>query len=319
VIKTIWKDLRWLAAYAVIMIVMIPFALLPSKLSAALGEKLGVLLYYLLGKWRRCGEQTIAALLPHFQAQGSWNSSAAFIREVFVNLGALLPELSRLYFGTGQPLLDSVEFRGMENYDAAQREGRGIIAVTAHCGNWELMALALGLRTKPIAVVARHAKKAYFSKMLEKIRTRYGNKVIYRDHGVKDMLLFLKGNGLIGILPDQVVRPPHGILVDFFGRPCWTSAMPIKLALKTGSSVLPVFIHRENGRNIITFHSALELLATGSNEERILDGTIKMNLAIENHIRKYPTQWNWLYRRWKGVPDQPDCQPLPLGVPLTSA
>ena len=312
VIKKTWKDLRWLAAYTVIMVLMIPFALLPLKSSSALGGKLGVLLYYLVGKWRRCGEQTITALLPKFQAQGTWNSPAAFIREVFSNLGILLPELSRLYFGTGRPLVDRVEFRGMENYEAAQREGRGIIAVTAHCGNWELMALALGLRTKPIAVVARHAKKAYFSKMLEKIRTRYGNKVIYRDHGVKDMLLFLKGNGMIGILPDQVVLPPHGILVDFFGRPCWTSAMPVKLALKTGSPVVPLFIHRENGRNIVTFHPALDLLATGSNDARILDGTTKMNRAIENHIRRYPTQWNWLYRRWKGVPASapasPDCQ-----------
>jgi KDO2-lipid IV(A) lauroyltransferase len=128
------------------------------------------------------------------------------------------------------------------------------------------------------------------------------------------MLLFLKGNGLIGLLPDQVVLPPHGILVDFFGRPCWTSAMPVKLALKTGSPVLPLFIHRENGRNIVTFHPALDLLAIGSNEERILDGTTKMNRAIENHILRHPTQWNWLYRRWKGVPASapasPDCQAL---------
>jgi KDO2-lipid IV(A) lauroyltransferase len=115
------------------------------------------------------------------------------------------------------------------------------------------------------------------------------------------MLLFLKGGGLIGILPDQKVLPPHGILVNFLGRKCWTTVMPVKLALKTGSPILPFFIHRENGRNIVTIKPALELLTTGTDEERILDGSTKMNQAIEDHILQYPSQWNWLYQRWKGV------------------
>jgi len=127
----------------------------------------------------------------------------------------------------------------------------------------------------------------------------YGNKVIYRDNGVREMLVSLKENGIIGILPDQVVLPPHGILVDFFGSPCWTTVMPAKLALKTGAPLLPFFIHRENGRNIVTIYPPLELAGEGSDEERILDGTIKMNRAIEEHVLQFPTQWNWLYRRWK--------------------
>lgn len=300
-----WNDIRWFAAYAALMTIMIPFALLPSKVSTALGAKLGILLYYFLGKWQRKGVRSVAAMLPYMQAQPSWNSPDnspdLIIRRVFSNIGILVAELSRLYFGTGQSLLDSVEFRGLENYDEALGKNCGIIGITAHCGNWELMALALGLRTKPIAVVARTMQKDYFSRVLEKLRVRHGNRVIYRDNGVKEMLLFLKGGGLIGILPDQKVLPPHGILVNFLGRKCWTTVMPVKLALKTGSPILPFFIHRENGRNIVTIKPALELLTTGTDEERILDGSTKMNQAIEDHILQYPSQWNWLYQRWKGV------------------
>jgi len=299
-----WNDIRWRAAYIALMVVMIPFALLPPGTSAALGEKLGILLYHLLGKWQRKGIQTVDSFMPYLSLHSpaaSNSSPETIIRQVFINTGILIAELSRLYVGNGKALLDTVEFRGLENYEAAHRKGCGIIGITAHCGNWELMALALGLRTTPIAVVARTMKKDYFSKILEKLRTRYGNRVIYRDNGVKEMLLFLKRGGLIGILPDQVVRPPHGILVDFFGRPCWTTVMPVKLALKTGSPILPFFIHRENGRNIVTIQPALDLLTSGSEQERILDGSMKMNQALEKHILKYPTQWNWLYRRWKGV------------------
>lgn len=299
-----WNDIRWFAAYVALMTVMIPFALLPPKVSAALGEKLGILLYHLLSKWRRKGIQTVTSFMPYLSqhSPSAGNSSPEdIIRQVFINTGILVAELSRLYFGTGKPLIDAVEFRGLENYELAHGKGRGIIGITAHCGNWELMALALGLRTAPIAVVARTMKKDYFSTILEKLRTRFGNKVIYRDNGVKEMLLFLKGGGLIGILPDQIVRAPHGILVDFFGQPCWTTVMPVKLAIKTGSPILPFFIHRENGRNIVTIQPELDLQTAGSDQERILDGTTKMNLAIEKHILRYPTQWNWLYRRWKGV------------------
>lgn len=301
------KDLKWFVAYLALMLVMIPFGLLPRKVAVRAGERLGGLLYLVLGKWRRTGIETVSSLLPYLQAQPSWNcsvnSAEGIIRQVFANIGILIAELSWLYFGKGQKLLEDMEIRGLEHYEAAHRKGRGIIGITAHCGNWELMAIAFGLQITPVAVVAREMKKDYFSKVLEKIRTQYGNRIIYRDNGVREMLTFLKANGTFGILPDQVVKPPHGILVDFFGRPAWTTFMPAKLAIKTGSAILPFFIHRENGRNIMTIYPELELLPAGSEEERVLDGTIKMNRAIEEQILRHPTQWNWLYRRWKGTED----------------
>jgi KDO2-lipid IV(A) lauroyltransferase len=113
------------------------------------------------------------------------------------------------------------------------------------------------------------------------------------------MFLLLKGNGILGILPDQVVMPPHGILADFMGSPAWTTVMPAKLSIKTGCAMLPFFTHRENGKNIITIYPEVQFLAEGTEEERILDGTIKMNRAIGDHIVRHPTQWNWLYRRWR--------------------
>ncbi len=299
------NDLKWLTIYVALKLVMIPFVIMPRKLAIRAGAWFGGLLYHILPKWRKLGLENVATTLPYLQAQPSWNcpdcSAESIIRQVFTNMGILAAEISILNFKKGRTLLEAVEFRGLENYEAAHRKGRGIIGITAHCGNWELMALAFGLCITPVGVVARSMKKDYLSKVLEKIRTRYGNRIIYRDNGVREMLAYLKGNGAIGILPDQVVLPPHGILADFFGRPCWTTFMPAKLALKTGSALLPFFTHRENGRNIMTIYPELELLTEGSNDERMLDGTIKMNQAIEQHILRHPTQWNWLYRRWKGT------------------
>ena len=299
------KDLKWYAAYLALMTIMVPFAVVPLRLSVWMGRELGRLLYFILTKWRKTGLETITSLLPFLDQYPEWRKQAnlpeTVIRQVFVNMGIFVAELSRLYFGKDKELLDSVEFIGLEHVERARKKGKGFIGFTAHCGNWELMALAFGARIAPAAVVARSMKKDYFNRVLERIRLQHGNQIIYSDSGVKMMLSVLNNNGIIGMLPDQVVKAPHGILADFFGRPAWTTVMPVKLALKTGSPILPFFIHREGERNIITFYPEIELMTTGSEDDRILDGTLKINRAIENHIIRYPDQWNWLYRRWKGV------------------
>lgn len=298
------NELKWPAIYVALKLVMLPFVLLPLPLAAAVGRRIGSLLYHLLGKWRRLGIETVTTLLPYMEAQPLWpgeRSAEEIVRQVFMNSGILLAELSKLCAGRDEELLRTVEFRGAEHYENARAQGRGVFFFTAHSGNWELMALAFAKRFSPVAVVARTMKKGYFDDFLERIRFRHGNRVIYRDNSVREILATLKAQGTVGILPDQAVRPPHGILVDFLGRPAWTTFVPVKMALRSGAPLLPIFIHREGERNIVTFYPALEFLASGSEEERILDGTRKMNRAIEQHILRYPTQWNWLYRRWKGT------------------
>jgi KDO2-lipid IV(A) lauroyltransferase len=299
------KKLRWFAIYLALRLLMLPFVVMPPRLAIPAGRMLGALLYRLLGKWRRTGIETVSAALPYLRSQPSWGGGSAtaeeIIRELFANIGILVAEVSRLYFGNYQPLLATVEFRGVEHFENARNKGCGVIGVAAHSGNWELMAAAVGASISPLAVVARTMKTDYLDRMLEQIRSRHGNSVIYRENGVKGMFAVLKANGFVGILPDQMVKPPHAIPVDFLGTPAWTSIMPVKLALKTGSPILPFFAHREGDRTIVTIHPPLELLASGSDEERILDGTRKMNRAIEEHVLRYPSQWNWLYRRWKGA------------------
>jgi len=299
------RDIRWAAGVSAVMLLTVPFVLLPLRVATWAGGNLGLVLYHILGKWRFIGYETVAALLPYLQVQNGWDrrltSPERIIRELFVNMGILVAELSRLYYGLDNSLLKTVEFRGIEHYERAKARGRGILFITGHCGNWELMSLAFGAAYSPVAAVARPMKKGYIDRLLERIRLRHGNSVIYRDQSVREILTRLKANGIVGILIDQVTPPPHGIPADFFGRPAWTTVMPVKVAMKSKCALLPIFIHREGCRSIVTIHPEVELNEEGSDQERILDGTSRLNRCIEQHILLYPTQWNWLYRRWKGT------------------
>lgn len=298
------KDsIKWRFAYIALMLALVPFAILPVSFAERLGKQIGKLLKEVLPKWNGVGIEAISGRMEYLRSHPLWTrgdiKAQEIIDQIFANTGVFLAELARLYFGMEKKLMDNVEIRGIEHYTRAHARGRGIIGITAHSGNWELMALTFGAKIHPVAVVARNMKRGYFDAVLEKIRLQHGNRVIYRDSGVKEMFLLLKGNGILGILPDQVVMPPHGILADFMGSPAWTTVMPAKLSIKTGCAMLPFFTHRENGKNIITIYPEVQFLAEGTEEERILDGTIKMNRAIGDHIVRHPTQWNWLYRRWR--------------------
>lgn len=287
------------------MILTVPFTLLPLPMAVRTGEKLGFMLYRVLGRWRTLGYRNIARMLPWLQQQPGWNPACdnpeTLTRELFGNMGRLIAEISRLYHGIDRDLMDTVEFRGMEHYDRASARGKGIMFITAHCGNWELMAQSFGAKFKPVAVVAKPMKKQYIDRLLEKLRYRHGNSVIYRDQSVRGILSLLKANGIVGILMDQAAPPPHGVIAGFMGHPAWTTRMPVKVARKSGAALLPIFIHREDGRHIVTIHPEMELTGDDGGDEAILHDTERLNRYMEGQIVRHPAQWNWFYRRWKGT------------------
>ena len=299
------RDLKWVAGTSAIMTMTVPFAVLPLKYAVRLGEMLGLVLYQVLRAWRSLGYGNIEMMLPWLRQQSGWNpaynSAEKLTRELFGNMGRLVAEISRLYHGLDEDLMATVEFSGMEHIDKALERGRGVLLITGHTGNWELFALSVGAKIRPLAVVAKPMKKQYIDRLLEKIRNRHGNSVIYRDRAVREILTTLKLNGVVGILVDQVVRPPHGVITQFLGRPAWTTRMPVKMALKSGAAIIPTFIHREGERNIVTIHPEMELGTEGPRDERILRDTDRLNRYIEEQIIRFPTQWNWFYRRWKGT------------------
>lgn len=297
------KKIIWVVQVTVLYCFTLVVALIPEKMSDRLGGWVGLLMHRVLGSRRRIAVDNINRVLDYMRSQPEWtctiSTAEGIAREVFRNLGRSLVENCRLYHGKGDGLIDRIEVRGMDQYDAARAKGKGLIFLTGHCGNWELMALAYARLFKaPLSVVARRQNNPYLNQMVERMRKRYDNTIIYKDNALKNIITVIRRDGTIGLLVDQTVFPEEGFLISFLGRSAWASKAPVLLARKTDVTIVPAFICREGSRHIIQIHPALELTGDPS-EQGWKDDVQIYSRAIEQFIIAYPTDWYWVHRRWK--------------------
>ncbi len=292
------KSIKWLSETAFLIILTFPIALIPTKISVKIGKLLGLMVYYLWGSRRGIALDNIKKALE-YGAIKTTLSPETMARESFVNMGRSFMEIIKIYYGFGKGIINSVEINGMENYMEAASQNKGIVFITGHCGNWELMAIAIGYKVYTGFILARAHKNRYLNLLIEKVRQRYGNKVIYKQGAIKKILTALKNSDRIGVLIDQAVFKEDGYLIDFLGRGAWTTKMPAIIARKTGAPLLPVFIHRDTNRHIINIHPAVELSQVEDNEEALKEDTKQFTGYIENYIKEYPDEWLWMHRRWK--------------------
>jgi KDO2-lipid IV(A) lauroyltransferase len=283
------KDiLELLAFYAL----SLPIAALPSGLARRAGELFGLSVHSL---WR---SRRLIALENVREAQrkdfiSSSMSPEEIVRDNFRHLGLSLVEVVKVYYGLGDRMIKDVHVKGMEHFERARDKGMGIIFITGHCGNWELMALAYSLQSRNVGLVARPLDNPYLNKVLERTRSRFGSKVIYKRGALRKVIKTLKAGGSVGILMDQAVLADEGVVIDFLGRPAWTTRMPVALARRTGSPLLPAFIRRTEKGHEMRMYPEVEL--TGDDAE----DTRRLSAFIEDYIRDNPSQWLWTHRRWK--------------------
>lgn len=297
------KTIIWPIQAAVFYLFTLVFAILPERLTQPAGRLIGSISAFLIRKRRTTAIENIALALPAMTKKQDWNSPLQtpeeLAREMFSHLGMSLIETCRLYHGRGIEVIERIEVRGREHVEAAQARGKGVVILTGHCGNWELAALALARHfNTPMSVVARRQNNPWLNRMVARMRLRYDNLIIYKDNAFRNMLSVIRKNGIIGLLVDQAVFPEEGALIDFLGRKAWASKAPVLLARKSGTAVVPAFIHREADRHIIEIYP--ELIFSGDKSEEAVTADVqKYSSVIENFITRHPVDWYWVHRRWK--------------------
>lgn len=281
------------------------FSFVPRCVLHFLVRSLSLLLFLILKKQRQL---MVKHLSQAFGDRKTPKEINAIARGVILNLGLTAADCLNLNRLTWRRVSEFVDAQNAFSvYDELLSEGRGIISMTAHIGNWELLAGTFGLKGYEGAVLARRIYYERYNAWIVGIRRHMNVRTIYRDQASREILNLLSQNKIIGLLPDQDIDSLKGVFVPFFGKEAYTPVAPARLAISSGAPIVCNFLIREpSGKYKIVIGDIIRAQTGQPRDLEVKRITESWMQAFEKMIAKYPEQWVWMHDRWKTRPEKAD-------------
>ncbi|MBR6022193.1 MAG: lysophospholipid acyltransferase family protein [Kiritimatiellae bacterium] len=269
---------------------------------AALG--VGRVLAWAMGSLLRIRRGEVAATLGRCFPEMGKAERAAVYRAMWRNLMEGLVEVCRYAGGRTREVLDEREVRGREHLEKALEDGKGVIALLAHVGNYPLLAADVPrLFGVELSFVYKPFRSAWATKAWQEFQEGAGVEGIPSKGAYRECLRALKAGRVVGFMLDQNRPGGQGVFVPYFGRLASTSPGLALLSWHSGAVVLPVFEHREGGRHVVEIGEAIEP-PPDREEATVREYTARYTALIEAEVRRHPAEWLWLHRRWKTRPPE---------------
>lgn len=287
--------LEYAAAAAVLKIL----GWLPRGAARAVGRVLAGLSYWFWPRLRRVGLFNLALVFPEWPAR----RRRRVLFRAFQNWGRMLADFARFPRLDRARIEEMITYDGFEHYARAHAQGKGVIFLTAHFGNWELSSFAHSAYGYPLGFTVRGLDNPLLDALITRYRTASGGRPIEKNDFARRAWRALKDGEAVGILIDTNMAASEGVFVDFLGRAACTTTAPARLARKTGAPLvlgLALWDSRA-GRYRLRFEP-IEWLSRDDAAEEIRVNTANFNRRLESYIRQYPDQWLWVHRRWKTRP-----------------
>lgn len=270
-------------------------AVTPRRLALAVAAFLGCLAYLAGGRIRRAATRRIGDVL-----RCDAREAARICRRMYRHFALGFVDLIIFAGWRRRWLPRVVRVEGFEHVARAMAEGRGVVGVTGHFSNWELLGGYVAGRLGGIAVLATTAYDENFDRLLVNYRRRLGVRTIYRTEPPAVPLKWLRGGGFLGVLADQDIPSLPGVVVDFLGRPARTPVGPALLARRARAPIIPMFVVREPDNNYRVVVEAPLPASTSKNvKQAVEEDTAAWSAAVARWVRRYPEQWVWVHDRWR--------------------
>jgi KDO2-lipid IV(A) lauroyltransferase len=274
-------------------------ATLPERAADAVGRRIGRAVYR-LGIRRKVVESNLRLAYP--DQPDAWIDATS--RAAYEHLGRESAAILRLGKLDRQAIVDRTVPVGWDELQGALDEGKGVILVTGHYGNWEIAAATVAARGTPISAIVRRQGNRLVDARLNGLRSNLGVDTITQREAPSRVPRLLRKNRVIGIVGDQDARKA-GVFVPFFGRPASTHRGPALFALKLGVPVFACVARRLPGREVRYEVSGqrVPVVRTGDLEADVRALTAELAARLEGEVRKAPEQYFWFHRRWKSSPE----------------
>ena len=275
----------------------------PRRAFLAMGRQLGALLHR-IGFRTQIVRENLALAYP--DKDQNWREELE--RKNYQHLGILLLEMFRFFYRFDLFIEKYSKVENEENLRNALALDRGILVMTAHLGNWEVLsASGPQLFATSVTMVTKELKPKWIHRTIEINRSLLGVKMACEPKTMNGILRGLKNKEIVGFVMDQFAGAPVGARVPFFGKPVGSHTALATLSLRMGVPVVPAIAYRnEKGFYTIRFEPAMPLLEGATQEDSVILNTAAYVAQTEKWVREFPEQWMWIHKRWKG-----DLSPLP--------
>ncbi len=279
-------------------------ALLPNHWAQRLGSLIGTLLYYFSRHEKGVATVNINLCFPELSKE----RQQQLVKKTLIENSKTLLEIPRIFTRGGDYSISLIKSTtGMEYYHQAIADGKGVIIIAPHLGNWELVGHYLN-QFSSLTVMFAPPKQTFLNDIMKSGRQSSGVTLVPANNtGLRTLLKHLKQGRVIGILPDQNPKHGHsGIFAPFMGNQAYTMLLINSLAQRTDTAIIMSFAERLADGTGYKLHILPAPIGI-DNTDKLIAATA-LNQGVEECVRLAPAQYQWTYKRFKY---QPDGKPSP--------
>jgi|LSQX01.3.fsa_nt_gb KDO2-lipid IV(A) lauroyltransferase len=263
------------------------------------GKLIGDLLRLLSKSRRKITLDNISQAFPNNLP----SENQSILKNSYRNLGISLIELLALRYLSDEEVKKYIKYNNLGLLLEKYNEGRGLILMSGHYGNWELLAYSVKTYTDiPVHIIVKPQSNESADKLLNSYRTKGGNSIVSMYKAAFSIVRTLKKAGVIAMLVDQSATKDRDVFVDFFGRPAATYIATAELALSLDCPIIMGFAVRESDCTYRVDLKEIKFDDIKEHKDAVRILTERHVKALEEQIRSIPSLWAWQHKRWKHSP-----------------